>query len=218
MSAATPEFSGLKGRLAAWFLTSPLRRVLEWKMGKPDERVIELLALTGGERVLDAGCGSGFHTLMVAERLTTGRVTAIDVSTEMLDRLRSLAAARGLTSRVDAAVGDNLALDYASDTMDRAVSVAVWHHLSDPQRACAELARTLKPGGLAVVVDLAIAPSSKAVSGLKGHDRAFGPDDMRRIMERAALVNVSVETLGRWVIGVGHKPTAGGTSAGFPAP
>ena len=54
MSANKPEFSGLKGRFFAWFLTSPLRRVLDWKMGKPDQRVVELLALTGSERVLDA--------------------------------------------------------------------------------------------------------------------------------------------------------------------
>ena len=208
MSAATPEFSGLKGRFFAWFLTSPLRRVLEWRMGKPDQRILELLALRGDELVLDAGCGSGFHTLLVAERLTTGRVTAVDVSTEMLARLRTLAAKRGLAQRVAVALGDNLALDLPDATFDRSVSVAVWHHLSDPQRACAELARTLKPGGHAVVVDLAIAPSEKAVRGLEGHDRAFGPAEMRQVMERAALVDVTVETIGRWVVGVGHKAAA----------
>jgi SAM-dependent methyltransferase len=204
--ATQPEFSGFKGRFFACFLTSPLRRVLEWRMGRPEERLLELLDLQGDEQVLDAGCGSGFHTLLVAERVPRGRVVATDISTEMLDRLRSLAASRGLSDRVDARLDDNLDLDLPDGGMDRALSVAVWHHLSDPQRACDELARTLRPGGRVVVVDLEIAPDEKAVHGLDGHDRAFGPADMERILQQSGLTDVGVQTIGRWIVGVGDKP------------
>lgn len=213
---ARPEFSGLKGRFFAWFLSGPGRRVLEWKMGKPEPRILELLQLEGGERVLDAGCGSGFHSLLVAERVPRGSVVAVDVSTEMLDRLRKRAAVQGLAERVEILQADGLNLPTPDGSVDRALSAAVWHHLEDPQRACAELARVLRSGGRAVVCDLEIkgaheGPVDKG-HGHKGHGhkrhghhRPFGAADMVRIMETAGLVNVSVEQVGRWVLGVGKK-------------
>ena len=207
MSPATHEFSGLKGRFFAWFLTSPLRRVLEMKMGKPEERIMALLGLTGDERVLDFGSGSGFHSLLMAEQLPRGGVVAVDVSPEMLDRLASNAARSGLTDRIEVLLADGLALPLPDASVDRALSAAVWHHLDDPDQACRELVRALRPGGRAVVSDLQIHPNTKAVQGLDGHDTAFGPDDMRRIMEQAGLADVHVETVGRWVLGAGTKPS-----------
>ena len=109
-------------------------------------------------------------------------------------------------SGIEPRLADNLALDLEDASMDRALSVAAWHHLDNPQRACDELARCLRPGGRVVVVDLEIAPSEKAVPGLDGHDRAFGPGDMRRIFAAAGLTNIEVENVGRWVVGLGHKP------------
>lgn len=202
----TPEFSGLKGRFAAWFLTSPLRALLEWRMGKPEERILALLRLEGHERVLDAGCGSGFHSLLIARHLPQGRVLAFDVSAEMLDQLRRNVAAAGLSDRVEAALGDGFALPLPDGSVDRAISAAVWHHLADPARAASELARALRPGGRVVVSDLAVAPAQGPMPVVAGHDRPFGPDDMRRILEGAGLVNVEVERLGRWILGAGDKP------------
>lgn len=206
MTAAAVEFSGAKGRFFAWFLTSPMRRLLEWRMGRPDDRILELLDLGGDQQVLDAGCGSGFHSLMVAARLDTGRVVSVDVSQEMLDRLHRNAVARGLDARVEPLLADGLALPLPDASVDRALSAAVWHHLDDPDRACAELARVLRPGGRAVVCDLVIEPDTKTVRGLEGHDRAFGPSEMRRIFEGAGLVDVETETIGRWVVGAATRP------------
>ncbi len=213
--SAEPEFSGLRGRFFAWFLSGPGRRVLEWKMGKPEPRILELLQLQGGERVLDAGCGSGFHSLLVAERVPQGSVLAVDVSTEMLDRMRKRVAARGLTERVEILQADGLDLPTPDSSVDRAMSAAVWHHLDDPQRACGELVRVLRSGGRVVVSDLEIKPSGHEHGGhghggkghgRHGHDRPFGPDDMARILEQAGLVNVTVEMVGRWILGAGDKP------------
>jgi len=206
MTSETHEFSGAKGRFFAWFLTSPLRRVLEWKMGKPEARLLELLRLEGGERVLDAGCGSGFHSLLIARSLPGGGVVAVDISPEMLDRLGRNAAREGLSERIEVLLADGLRLPLPDRSVDRAISAAVWHHLDDPEGACRELARTLKPGGRVVVSDLLIRPSEKAVAGLEGHERPFDADEMRRILEGAGLVEVQVELLGRWVLGAGEKP------------
>jgi ubiquinone/menaquinone biosynthesis C-methylase UbiE len=198
------EFSGLRGRFFAWFLTSPMRRILHKKMGNPDGRLLELLELAGHETVVDSG--SGHHSLMVADRLSSGQVKCVDVSREMLERLSKLAAKRGLSHRIETVLADGLALPMADGSADRGLSVAVWHHLDDPQRACAELARVLRPGGRLVSIDLEIGPSKKPVRGLRGHDRRFGALEMEAILEEAGLTKISVETLGKWVIGRGDKP------------
>jgi ubiquinone/menaquinone biosynthesis C-methylase UbiE len=202
------DFSGFKGRVAAWLLTSPVRRLLEAKMGNPDARLTELLQLTGNDTVLDAGCGSGFHSLLLAEALPEGKVVAVDISQEMLDQLGRNAAKRSLSERLEAQLADGQRLPLEDNSVDRALSAAVWHHLDDPQAACDELVRVVKPGGRVVVSDLAVHASRKTLKGLSGHDQAFGPDDMRRIMEQAGLQNVQVETEGRWVLGAGDSPAA----------
>lgn len=200
-----PEFSGFKGRFFAWFLTSPLRRILDHKMGKPDERFLELLELKGDEVVVDAGCGSGYHTLMMAERLRSGRVIGVDVSKEMLARLTGNAKKRGLADRIEVLEADGLALPLDDGFVDRAVSIAVWHHLDDPQKACSELARVLRPGGILVSIDLQIGDGHEPGKHLQGHDKRFGPQDMEEILRTAGVKDLKIETLGKWIIGVGRK-------------
>ena len=91
---------------------------------------------------------------------------------------------------------------------DRAITLAAWHHLGDPQEACNELVRVLKPGGKFVCVDLEISAQHQPGKELhlEGHDRSFGEGDMRRILEAAGLTEVGVETIGRWILGAGRKP------------
>ena len=204
--AAEHEFSGLKGQFFAWFLTSPLRRLLELKMGKPEARILELLQLDGGERVLDSGSGSGYHSLLIAKALPKGSVVAVDISAEMLDRLRRNAAEQGLTERLEVLKADSLQLPLEDASFDRAISAAVWHHIADPQQACNELVRTLRPGGRVVVSALGIDTDKKAVPGLDGHDRPMSAADVKRIMQQAGLTNVQVESVGHWLLGSGDKP------------
>jgi SAM-dependent methyltransferase len=201
-----PEFSGIKGHFFAWFLTSPMRRVLDKKMGKPDQRFLELLALKGDEVVVDLGCGSGYHSLMVAERLESGRVIAVDVSTEMLGRLSTLASRRGLTSRIETMPANGNALPIEAETADLGINVAVWHHMDDPGEGCRELVRTLRPGGRMVSVDLHIESNDRAVKPLRGHDKRFGPEEMEGLLSDSGLADVRSEMLGRWVLGSGTKP------------
>ena len=136
-----PEFSGIKGRFFAWFLTSPLRHILHMKMGNPDARFMDLLELSGDETVVDSGCGSGHHTLMVAEQLRGGRIIGLDVSHEMIAKLRANAKRRNLADRIEALEADALAIPLDDAMADRAITLAAWHHLGDPQDACNELVR-----------------------------------------------------------------------------
>jgi ubiquinone/menaquinone biosynthesis C-methylase UbiE len=57
-----------------------------------NERLRAAVAVRPGDRVLDIGCGAGQTTREAAHIAAPGRVLGIDVSAEMLDRARALAA------------------------------------------------------------------------------------------------------------------------------
>lgn len=108
--------------------------------------VIEALALTGDETVLDAGCGTGRDTGTLLTRLPRGRVVAVDASAAMLARLRDRLSDR--LSRVEAIradLGEPLPL---REPVDAAVSVAAFHWVTDHDALFTGLAAALKPGGV----------------------------------------------------------------------
>lgn len=107
------------------------------------QAVIERLELDGDETVLDAGCGSGRVTEMLAARLTDGgSVIAVDGSASMIaEARRRLAGAP--TSFVHADLLD-LDLDVRVDAV---FSNAVFHWIPDHARLFEVLAGALRPGG-----------------------------------------------------------------------
>ena len=109
--------------------------------------VLERLPLRGDETVLDAGCGSGRVTEVLAERLPEGRVIALDMSSAMIDQ--ALARLARFGSRVDFVVGDLLD-PLAIPTVDAILSTATFHWVLDHDRLFANLAGVLRPGGMLV--------------------------------------------------------------------
>lgn len=96
-------------------------------------------------RVLEVGCGMGNFAERVA-RGTQAEVVATDVSPRMVE----LARERGL----DARIADVQGLPFAEGEFDCAVANAMLYHVEDLDRALAELARVLEPGGRLVAVTI----------------------------------------------------------------
>ncbi|MFH0952918.1 MAG: radical SAM protein [Verrucomicrobiota bacterium] len=120
--------------------------------GVPVREMVERLRWTGAERVFEAGCGSGFATVLLSEKLTGGgRLTAADISEGMLEaaRRRLQALAPG---RVELVCGDALHLLQSVRDLDVIFSSWVLGYIPvSPFLAAAGTA--LKTGGrLAFVV------------------------------------------------------------------
>lgn len=116
-------------------------------------RLIEILEPRSGERLLEIGPGTGYYTFTLAERLAGGQVDAFDVQQQMLDHVMREANRRGVTNILPA-LGDAQSLPYAADSFDAVVLVTVLGEIPDQDRALAEIARVLRPGGRLVVGEL----------------------------------------------------------------
>jgi trans-aconitate 2-methyltransferase len=103
--------------------------------------VLEWLDLRGDERVLDAGCGSGRVTQLLAERVPDGEVVAVDGSAAMVARARE-----NLAPEIDVQRQDLLELAL-SEPVDLVFSTAVFHHIQDHDRLFARIRSVLRPGG-----------------------------------------------------------------------
>jgi trans-aconitate 2-methyltransferase len=107
--------------------------------------VLDRLPLAGDERVLDAGCGSGRVTELLAARLPRGRVVALDGSPSMVEAARARLAPFGdRIEYVVADLGEPLPLE---GVVDAILSTATFHWVLDHDVLFANLAAVLRPGG-----------------------------------------------------------------------
>jgi len=107
------------------------------------------IQLPSGSKGLDAGCGAGFYTLMLAEATgRCGHVTGLDMEEDFLTKGRGLAAAAGMMERVSFIQGDISELPFEDNSFDWAFSMDLVGYLKiDPVSLLKELSRTVKPGG-----------------------------------------------------------------------
>lgn len=122
---------------------------------------IEALQIPAGSRGLDAGCGIGSHTLLLAEAVgPAGHVTGCDLSAEFLIRAEETANKSILSGQVSFQEGDLNKLPFEDDTFDWAWSADIlWPGpremgciSEDPLPLVHELARVVKPGGIVAVL------------------------------------------------------------------
>lgn len=113
--------------------------------------VLGALEPRSGERIVDLGCGPGYMARELALAVGPGgRVHALDLSGPMLALARR--RCRGLPA-VGLTAGDMTALALPDGSVDAAVALQSLAYVPDAACAIREIARVLRPGGRAVVLD-----------------------------------------------------------------
>jgi 2-polyprenyl-3-methyl-5-hydroxy-6-metoxy-1,4-benzoquinol methylase len=117
-----------------------------WDIGLPQPALLSLAeqgAFAG--RVLDAGCGTGAHSLLAAEKGAS--VLGIDLSETAIRRARENAHSRALNVTFE--VGDILQLAHSLEPFDTLIDCGLFHTFDDPDRIryIATISRTVRGGG-----------------------------------------------------------------------
>ncbi len=109
---------------------------------------------TALEHVLDVGTGTAQIPVALCRRHPDCRITAIDLSREMLKLGERNVAGAGFSERVRVEYVDAKRLPYADGQFDAVISNSIIHHIPAPGTVLGEMKRVLRPGGLLFVRDL----------------------------------------------------------------
>jgi ArsR family transcriptional regulator len=144
---------------------------------------LSLFGLLDDEWIVgDLGCGTGAVTEALAPFV--GRVIAVDGSPEMLAAARKRLAAH---DNVELRSGELERLPIDERALDAATLILVLHHVSDPARVLVEAARTLRPAGRLLIVDL-LPHDRQEYREQMGHVwLGFAEEQLRRLVEPAGL-------------------------------
>src|SRR5690242_8887720 len=151
-----------------------------------------------GDRVLDLGCGGGRHAFEVYRR--GADVVAFDLDPGELAPVTSMFGGMRAEGEVspqsgaEAVSGDAGLMPFGDGAFDRVIAAEVLEHILDDQRAMNELARVLRPGGLAAITVPAFLPericwalSTEYHEVPGGHVRIYTRVELEAKLARAGL-------------------------------
>lgn len=134
--AQTMHYTG-----APWLVRDSRQREEDCQM------LLDALHLQPGQTVCDMGCGNGFYTLQIAERVgPTGRVYAVDIQPEMLHMLGERAREAKLKN-IKPVLGTLVDPKLPAGELDVILLVDVYHEFSHPVEMLAAMRQALKPHG-----------------------------------------------------------------------
>ncbi len=145
-----------------WFQTLIGRLVEEYEV----KLILEMLQIVPGQRILDAGCGTGVFTrhLLTAE----AQVDGLEISLPMLKRAKEKLVGYPFRS----IQGDMLHLPFQDNRFDKFLSVTAIEFIEEAGAAVQEAFRVTRPGGCIVVATLnSLSPwaSRRKEAARKGH-------------------------------------------------
>lgn len=114
------------------------------------------LVLTDGMKVADIGAGSGFYTLLAAKQVgSSGRIYALDVQKDLLERLRSTGIAQGFRN-IEVIWGNAEKIGgtkMREELVDRVIVSNILFQIEKPDEFALEIKRITKHGGKVLIVD-----------------------------------------------------------------
>ncbi len=154
------------------------------------EQAIDHMSLRADSRVLDVGCGSGWASRLMAERVPLGHVVGLDISDEMIALARSTSSQ---FTNITFDVGSAEHLDYQTGQFSHAFSMESIYYYSDMEVALKEICRVLASGGVFVaVVDLyqENQPSHQWIEQLNVPVQLLSIEQYHSLFENAGFVTI----------------------------
>jgi len=135
------------------------------------EEILNTVDLRPTFVAVDLGCGSGFFTVPLSQRVQ--KVYAIDVQEKMLEFLRKKIRKLKITN-VEPLLSKSNEIPLGDESVDFLVSINTLHEFDDKETMIEEMKRVLKRGGIVLIVDF------------KKKDTGFGPPVAVRVSKKQA--------------------------------
>ena len=178
---------------------------------RPEPTAAQILAAIGvheGSTVCEIGAGEGQMTLAAAHIVGAGgRVYSSELGDARVKKLQDRVAGSQI-AHITVVAGDVASTNFPDAGCDALFMSDVYHHFSDPAAMNASIARALKPGGRAAVLDFTPPGKEAPRPAERGNDGMHGilPETVAREMKDAGLELVSTENGWRWFLSVFSRP------------
>lgn len=142
-----------------WFSTfeRPGREVYDRR-----EDIVQALQLKAGMDVADIGAGTGFYSLLFAQKVgSTGRVYAVDITDDFVRNIKRRAAENKLDN-IHAVISEQKDTRLDANSIDLAFVCNTYHHFEYPQAMLASMRRALRSGGTLVIIDYRKQPATSS--------------------------------------------------------
>ncbi len=175
-------------KMRAFFDSVAGRLGKDYVPGKSWKSLAEaLLRLLPPLVVADLGAGEGASALLLAQRAK--KVIAVDSSARMIEVGREQALRHGVKN-IDYRLGDMEEIPIGDGEVDLVFFSQSLHHALHPERALAEAARILVPGGRIVILDLVRHRFEEARELYADEWLGFSESDLESMLQNAGFINV----------------------------
>jgi ubiquinone/menaquinone biosynthesis C-methylase UbiE len=169
------------------------------------ELMSKRLKIKPGSTVLDVGCGTGVFIPFLLSRIGgEGRLVALDIAEEMLERAR----AKGFKD-VEYLLADVTSIPLGDEIFDAVVCYSSFPHFQDKPRALAEINRVTKSGGRLFICHTS---SRTVVNRLHRQIPAVANDiipdkpEMQLMLSRAGFTDIKIEDSKESYLARARKP------------
>ena len=134
-----------------------LNRVISFGIDiKWRDKVIEYVANSNPEKVLDIATGTGDLALLMAERTQAKEIIGLDISAGMLAVGKRKIAEKNWTNKIQMVQADSENMPYADDYFDAITLSFGVRNFENLQKGLAEILRVLKPNGVFVILETSV--------------------------------------------------------------